>query len=90
MPGRVEMDMAEAGFGQRHFEFILQGVEGLAGMGRGAVVEAGGIREALGDRHVAEDPRRVQLHKADFIIRKRAVKGGGVFYLNQNGLSFVC
>jgi len=62
LPGRVEMDMAEAVLGQRHVELPFEGVERLAGVGRGAAMEAGGVGEALGDRHVAKDPQRIQLH----------------------------
>jgi len=54
MAGVVEQDVAEAALGQRHVEFILHGVEQLAGMGRGVTVMAGGFGEALGDRHVTK------------------------------------
>jgi len=37
-------------------------VELVAGIGRGAVVEAGGIGEALGVRHVAENPQSINVH----------------------------
>jgi hypothetical protein len=42
-------------------------VERLAGIGRGAAVEAGGVGEALSESDVTEDPQGSHVHKASCI-----------------------
>jgi hypothetical protein len=57
-------------FGQWLAEFRFQGVKRMAGIGRGAVVAAGGGGETLGVRHAAEEPQRIQLHGDKSLIKK--------------------
>ena len=64
LSGRIQVDPAEAGYGQRQVEGLFERMERLAGIGRRATVKAGGTGEALSDRHVAEHPQGSHLHNA--------------------------
>ncbi len=62
LAGLIQLQLAQTGHGQQRAEGLFQGVELVAGIDRGAVVEAGGIGEALGVRHVNEHPQSINLH----------------------------
>jgi hypothetical protein len=87
------MNAAETGQGQRLAEGLFHDMELVTGIGRGAVVDAGGIGEAVSGCHVNEDPQRFQLHNDDGLRKnRRSVKR----YLARGGrwavgwLAFAC
>jgi hypothetical protein len=63
MSGGIQMNAAEAGQRQRLAEGLFHGMELVAGIGRGAVVDASGVGEAVSGCRVNEDPHRFQLHE---------------------------
>jgi len=69
LAGVIQLQPAQTGHGQQRAEGFFHGVELVAGIGRGAVMEPGGIGEALGVRHVNEEPQRFQLHGDKGLIK---------------------
>ena len=64
LAGGIQLNAAEAGLGERGAEGLFHGVELVAGIGRGAIVQAGGVGEASSVRHVNEHPQGSHFHNA--------------------------